>query len=170
MSKISYVYCDANVFLAYINAEKDHITTLETFFDEIQTDKNRKIATSILSITEVAHASEEKTRHRISTQILDAIDALWGDTSLIEFIDFNELLARQARNLIRQAIEPSFVLKSHDAIHLVSARYVGISDFFTYDKKLYKFNVMMGFNIGEPFANNPQLPLNFDKDKDDSIS
>jgi len=170
MPKISYVYCDANVFLSYINGEKEHIDLLEQFFQEIQQDKSRKIVTSILSITEVAHSDQEKKPNRVSDKILDHIDAFWGDPSLIEFVDFNEVLARQARALVRQAITNKFALSPNDSIHLVSAKYVGTTDLFTYDKKLYKFSDMVGFNISEPFVNNPKLPLDFEKGKDDSTS
>lgn len=170
MQKINYTYCDANVFLDYLNANKDHINLLEQFFQEVHQNKNRKIVTSILSITEVAHSAEEKTNNRVSAKILRAINALWGDPSLIEFTDFNELLARQARDLIRQSIDNKLVLRPNDSIHLVSARYVGVTDFFTYDKKLYKFSSVMGYNIVEPFIHAQQLPLQFDETPPDSDS
>ena len=162
MPKINYVYCDANVFLAYFNAEAGRVETIDQMFEEIQKDSQRKIVTSVVSITEVSHVTEEKNRNRLDKKIYDALESFWGDTSLIEFVDFNELVARQARDLIRQAIGLKYALRTNDAIHLISAKYVGVSEFFTYDKKLEKFGTIVGYDVREPYVSSPRLPLVFD--------
>ena len=166
MPKINYVYCDANVFLAYFNAEAGRVNTLEQLFEEVQKDSQRKIVTSVVSITEVSHVAEEKHRNRLNSKIYDKLESFWGDMSLIEFIDFNELIARQARDVIRQAISMKFSLRSNDAIHLISAKYVGVNEFFTYDHKLEKFSSIVGYSIREPYVNAPQLPLVYPDDPD----
>src|SRR2546423_1033068 len=104
MPKINYIYCDANVFLAYFNAEAGRVEILDQLFEEVQKDNQRKIVTSVVSINEVSHVAEEKNRNRLDQKVYEALEHLWGDTSLVEFVDFNELIARQARDLIRQAI------------------------------------------------------------------
>lgn len=167
MPKINYVYCDANVFLAYFNAEAGRVTTLDQLFEEVQKDNQRKIVTSVVSITEVSHVAEEKKRDRLDQKIYDAIEGFWGDTSLIEFVDFNELIARQARDLIREAITLKYALRTNDAIHLTSARFVGVSECFTYDKKLHRFSSIVGYDIREPYVISPKLPLVF-PDAEDS--
>lgn len=164
MPKTSYIYCDANVFLAYFNAESGRINILEQLFEEVQKNNQRKIVTSVISITEVSHVAEEKSRHRLKNEVYDALEIFWRDTSLIEFVDFNELMARQARNLIRDAINRRYTLRTNDAIHLVSAKYVGITEFFTYDQKLRKFSDIMNYEIQEPSINSPKLPLVFPND------
>lgn len=161
MSKISYVYCDANVFLAYFNAEVGRISTLDQLFEEVQKNNQRKIVTSVISITEVSHIAEEKNRNRLDKKVYDALENFWGDDSLIEFVDFNELIARQARDLIRQAISLKYALRTNDAIHLTSARYTGVTECFTYDQKLNKFTTIMGYDIREPYVSAPRLPLSF---------
>ena len=168
MPKINYVYCDANVFLAYFNAEAGRVTTLDQLFEEVQKDNQRKIVTSVVSITEISHVAEEKARSRLDQKTYEAIEGFWGDTSLIEFVDFNELIARQARDLIRKAITLKYALRTNDAIHLISAQFVGVGECFTYDKKLHKFSSIVGYDIREPYVNSPKLPLVFPDDSEGS--
>jgi predicted nucleic acid-binding protein len=158
MPKINYIYCDANVFLAYLNAEAGRVDTIDQLFEEIQNDSQRKIITSVVSITEVSHIAEERQRNKPDKKVYDALESLWGDPSLIEFVDFNELVARQARDLIRKAISLKYALRTNDAIHLVSAKYVGVSECFTYDKKLNKFGNILAYDIREPYVSTPRLP------------
>lgn len=157
MPKVSYIYCDANVFLAYFNAEAGRVTILDQLFEEVQQDNQRKIVTSVVSITEVSHVAEERTRNRLDEKIYDALESFWGDNSLVEFVDFNELIARQARDLIRKAISLKFVLRTNDAIHLTSAKYVGAAECLTYDQKLYKFSSIVDYDIREPYVSSPRL-------------
>jgi predicted nucleic acid-binding protein len=164
MPQIKYVYCDANIFLAYFNAEAGRVTLLDQLFEEVQKDHQRKIVTSVVSITEVSHIAEEKNRNRLDQKIYDALENFWGDASLIEFVDFNELLARQARDLIREAIRLNYILRTNDAIHLTAAKYVGVAECFTYDHKLHKFSTIMGYDIRESYTNTPKLPLLFPAD------
>lgn len=167
MPKTNYVYFDANVFLAYFNAEPNRIRLLDQLIDEIQKDNNRKIITSVLSITEVSHVAEEKLKHRLNQRVYDAIESFWGDSSLIEFVEINELIARQSRDLVRKAISLQYALRPLDALHLVSAQFAGVTECFTYDDKLPKFSSTLGIDIREPYVNSPRLPLNFD-DKPDN--
>lgn len=168
MPKLSYVYCDANVFVAYFNAEAGRVTTLDQLFEEVQKDNQRKIVTSVVSITEVSYVAEEKNRNRLDQKIYEAIEDFWGDTSLIEFVDFNELIARRARDLIRKAITLKYALRPNDAIHLTSAGFAGVTECFTYDQKLHKFSSTVGYDIREPYVNSPKLPFEFPDDSADS--
>jgi predicted nucleic acid-binding protein len=159
MPKTNYVYCDANIFLAYFNAETKRVNVLDQLFEEVQKDNQRKIMTSVVSITEVSYVAKEKNPNRLDEKMYTALENFWADNSLIEFIDLNELIARQARDLIRQSmsIPKNPALKPNDAIHLASAKYVSVAQCFTYDVKLHKFSTMMGYNITEPYVGNPKL-------------
>lgn len=165
MPKTNYIYCDANVFLAYFNREAERIKLIDQLFEEVQQDNQRKIVTSVISITEVSHVSEEKHRNKLDQSIYDALESFWGDASLIEFVDFNELIARQARDLIRKAIGLKYALRTNDAIHLMSAKFVGVAECFTYDDKLYKFGSFLQYDIRAPYVLAPRLPLDFDEDQ-----
>jgi predicted nucleic acid-binding protein len=157
MPKTNYVYCDANIFLAYFNAETERVNVLDQLFEEVQKDNQRKIMTSVVSITEVSYVTKEKTSNRLDEKMYTALENFWADNSLIEFIDLNELIARQARDLIRQSIPKNLALKPNDAIYLASAKYVSVAQCFTYDVKLHKFSTMMGYDITEPYVSNPKL-------------
>ena len=46
-----------------------------------------------------------------------------------------------------------------DAIHLATARRLGVQEFHTYDEKLLKYQGDLGFPIREPIAAAPELPF-----------
>ena len=140
---------------------------LDQLFEEIQKDSQRKIVTSVISITEVTHVSEERLLKRVDDKVRETLDNFWADSTLLEFVDFNELIARQARDLIRRVIPLGYVLKSHDAIHLATAKYVDAKECFTYDDKLHKYNSYVGLNILSPYVSSPKLPLFSSDDPDE---
>lgn len=157
--KTNYIYCDSCVFLAYFKAEAGRIRTLEQLFEEIQNDPERKLLTSVISITEVSHIAEEKNRQALIAGWEDKLDEFWSDNSLLDFIEFHEPMARKARDLIRRAITLGYSLKPADAIHLASAKYAGVVELFTYDDKLFRFSTSLGFDIKEPYVRQPRLPM-----------
>ena len=157
MQKISYTYCDSNVFLAYFNSEEGRIDILDQLFEQVQNDNQRKLVTSAFSIIEVAHVANEKQKFTLMPDVEEKFDVFWADTSLIELIDFHENLARKARTLMRQATINKYSLQGVDALHIVSAQLVGVDKFFTYDIKLKKFEDMVGFSISEPHVDQPKL-------------
>ncbi|RMG82666.1 MAG: PIN domain-containing protein [Chloroflexi bacterium] len=163
MPDMRYWYCDANVFLAYFNSEEGRVETIDTLFAQVTQNAYLKLVTSVLSITEVSHVAAERSRGVLDENIDEQLDLLWNDRSLLEFIDFNEVIARKARNLIRYAISNRLVIKPNDAIHLISAQFVGAGRFFTYDKKLEKFSDFMQFPITPPDVDQPPLPLKYDE-------
>lgn len=159
--KIDYVYCDSCVFLAYFKREEGRIHTLEQLFDEIQNNPAKKILTSVFSITEVAHVAEQNASKKkvIEPSGVEALDNFWRDGSLIEFVEFHEPMAFVARDFIRNAKLMGYSLKPPDAVHLASASYAGVLEFFTYDDKLFKLSDMVGCSIKQPYVPQPRLPI-----------
>lgn len=160
MPNNTYIYCDSCVFIAYFNNEPGRVEILEQFFEEIQQSKDRMIVTSAFSIAEVAYVQNEhrnpgqKSRLRQDTE--ERLDQFWGDQSLIEFVDFQELLARNARTLMRRSSTRGYNLRAPDALHLVSAQFVGAAEFLTYDD-LGKHAELTGLKILEPHIEQPKL-------------
>lgn len=158
MTKINYVYCDSCVFLAYFNAEPERVKILDQLFEEITADSQRKIITSTLSIVEVSHTRHEGDTSRLQTGLAESLNTFWGNDRLLEFIEFHQPLAYKTRNLIRETIEKGYRLKPADAVHLLSAEHIGVSEFFTYDDKiLKKYETFLNFKIVQPYVNQPRL-------------
>ncbi len=82
--------------------------------------------------------------------MLDAIEALLNDYNVVTLVEFHELIGRQARALMREAIKDGWNLKPMDAIHLATAMNEGVPAFHTYDKPLTKYSQVTGITIGEP--------------------
>lgn len=152
MAKTSYIYCDSNVFLAYFNEEDARVELLDTLFEEIKKDPMRRILTSSITIVEVAEAVSGY-QDQINVKRLDSF---WADRNLLEFADFHERIAHQARDLTWLAAESGLSLKSSDAVHLASALMFGAREFLTYDN-LIQFTDLTGLDIKEPYVNQPRL-------------
>jgi predicted nucleic acid-binding protein len=161
MPKTKYTYCDSCVFIAYFNNEAERVNVIHQLFEETQQNPERKILTSALTIAEVAHVENEKPRNggkaRLKEDAEEILDEFWHDTTLLQMIDFEEVLARKARALMRQATKFGYSLKTMDAIHLVSAQVITIDEFYTYDKGLFKFSTITGYKICEPYNTQPRL-------------
>lgn len=162
MPNNTYIYCDSCVFIAYFNKEPGRVEILDQLFEEIQQDKNKTIITSAFTITEVAYIEHEKPKSgtnqksRLKADTEERLDQFWGDHSLIEMVDFQEVLARDARKLMRQASTLGYSLRAPDALHLVSAQFVGAIEFLTYDD-LEKYAELTHLRILEPYVEQKKL-------------
>jgi predicted nucleic acid-binding protein len=152
---MEYIYCDSSVFLAYLNAEIGRIENVEPLFEHIRQDQNQLIITSVLSIVEVSRASREKMM-KISRNpqqvnaILQEIDTLWQEKSLLKLIDISESVAYQAREFTRKGEALGYRLKNIDALHLASAKIIEAKEFLTYDGDFTKMAEITGLTIKFP--------------------
>lgn len=154
MSNPEFTYCDSCIFLAYFKDEEDHAEVVAQLLEEVQQDTNRKLLTSIFSITEVAKAAVDKSRTASDLISIEELDTLWENTSLVQLADFHIKLARMARDLVRKHSS----LKAKDAVHLATAQLHDASVFFTYDKKLFRLSDSYNFDIEEPYLRQMRLP------------
>lgn len=152
------LYWDSCVFLSWINAVPERVPMLETIFDEARR-KDVVIYTSTVSMTEVAYAATEKDARKLDDAVERAIDELFGDRDVIRVVEYHELIAREARRKIRQAITNGWSLKPMDAIHLATATRVSADELQTYDEPLLKYKGAMGFTIRQPVSLSPRLDL-----------
>lgn len=153
MASINYIYCDACFFIAYFKNEEGRVASISGCFEEVLDDINKKLVTSMLSVTEVALVAAE--RFDVSREIdeIEMLDKLWRNTSLVELVEYNFSLARRARALVRRFNG----LKPPDAIHLATAQLVGVPKFYTYDDKLLKLSEKFEFDIENPPIGQPRL-------------
>lgn len=142
-------YWDSCVFLAAIEGEAERVPTIEQMLAECDEGKH-SILTSHLSVTEVCFAKSEKSGKCLSESTEEKINKLWDAESPVKTVEVHEIVALNARQLIREVIPKGFGLKPADAIHLATARMLNVAEFHTYDQKLFKFAPMMGFGIVFP--------------------
>ena len=163
MHKISRpkYYWDACVFLSWIDDTLNRAAIIEAILTDCE-DKKLEIYTSSFSITEVAFSPTEKDKKVLDRQVEEKIDSLWLPPSPIKLVDMYQIMAFEAKRLIREAITRGWSLKPVDAIHLATAKDIGVSEFHTYDESLYKFSKMAGYKILEPHTDG--LPLTVEED------
>lgn len=154
------IYWDANVFLHYIEGTPASLPTLDAILHAASTTGRPTIYTSTVSIAEVAYHAEEKARLALDPAVQEALDALWADRSAIQLVETTRLDTMAARDLQRWSIAQGWGgLKPMDAIHLATARRMGVTEFHTYEEtKLDKYGPEIGCTVVRPYTTQPMLP------------
>lgn len=168
------IYWDSNCWLSLISAVPERVSILESLLSDSKSKLGDiDLVTSIISKAEVAFAQSEYQGNQIDPSVEDAIDALWADRSAVTIIEFHDLIALEARELIRSGLHREWSLKPMDAIHLATAKWFGVDEFHTYDKGLIKegLSAHLGFPIRNPAVTGlsvpPQLGLSIDPDNEE---
>lgn len=152
------IYLDACVFLSYINGDPARLPNIDALFDEGHRGEIELI-TSVVSITEVAFGKAEQDGHLPDQDTLDKIESLWRPPSPVRLIDVYDLLAEEARSVIRLAIPTGAKpIKPMDAIHVATAKRWSVSVLCTYDTTLPPWGPTLGLIIEEPGPMRPHLP------------
>jgi predicted nucleic acid-binding protein len=149
------VYWDSCVFVSYIEETPSRIGTLDAIVEEAR-QEHILILTSALSITEVAYAAQERTSGGPDPVALAMINDLWNDPTVVLVLEFNRVIAEQARDLVRRGLFEKRSLKASDAVHLATAVNRGVSDFHTYDGDILKWDGEW-FPVRHPFTTRPML-------------
>ncbi len=144
------IYWDACNFLSYINKIPDRLPILDALLAEGRRGDIR-IVTSTLSLVEVAFGAVEQTAQALSPEVEEQIEMLWNDRDTVLLAEFHELVARDARVLMRDSLPHGWSLKPADAIHLATAKRMKVARFHTYEgTKLKRYESMIGCSILEP--------------------
>ena len=153
------IYWDSCVFLDYIAGSAKWLPILDSLLDRASRTGDMVIVTSTISIVEVAFAEAERDRKTLDDSVVAAIDALWTDRSAVQLVEFDQLIAREARRLLRRSMEMSRGLKPMDAIHLATASRMHVADCHTTDDRLQAWNNDLGFPVRDPWTETPKLGL-----------
>ena len=145
------VYWDACVFLSAVDKVPDRMPVIESLMADAENGRLR-IYTSTLSITEVAYAKNEKAKTALDPAIEEKIDQLWIPPSPVVLVELHQGIAMRAKALIREAMTMGWSLKPADAIHLASAEAMNVSEFNSYDGPLAKYEAILPYKIGPPYA------------------
>jgi predicted nucleic acid-binding protein len=147
-SKARY-YWDSCVLISFIEATPGRIETIAEFLEGAAAGKF-DITTSVVSLTEVAFAESERAASALDPEVEARIDELWHPASPVRIYEMHELIALDARGLLRMSATRAWGLKPIDAIHLATAKRYGATVFHTYDGKLARWAPDVGFAIEAP--------------------
>ncbi len=126
------VYWDACVFISYFDKTPSRIVTIDDLLAQSKSG-DLEIVTSTLSIVEVAFNIAERTAGLIPQVVAD-MDAFWRDTDVVTLIEPSVPIARQARSLIRYAMDNKLKkIRCPDATHLASAQNTGCVEIHSYN-------------------------------------
>ena len=128
------------VFLAYFKKERERVEAIQQLYELSRNAEDKKILTSVLSVTEVALKGMEDAN-------VKRLDEFWLDSSLIVLGEYHYVLAQEARQLVRsQNLDP------RDAIRLATAIRHKSIELLTYDDDLLNLADTFTF-IKEPSFN-----------------
>ncbi len=153
------IYWDSCVFLHYLAGTAAYSGILESLLEQASRGDEIEILTSTLSITEVAFVAQEKAGGLLQGPGEAAIDDLWADRSAVTLVEFDQFVARNGRDLLRQSAVASASLRSADAVQLATARTVRAVEFHTTDGKLIALasKLVLPFKVGLPTTTKPKL-------------
>lgn len=141
------VYWDTCVVLSFLNDVPERMPTIEELFKQARAEEI-ELLTSSVSRVEVAFIQSEKDSGTLDSEAEAAIVAFWAPGSPIKTVEFYDLIADDARALVRRGIEQGWGnLKPMDAIHLATAQRMKVSEMHSYDDRLKKWSGHLGFPI-----------------------
>ena len=84
---------------------------------------------------------------------------MFDDFSLIQLVEFDRDIAEEARRLMRMAMGEGRSLQAADAVHVASARALGVEVLYTTDTKLLSLCNEFGYQRASlPSSLSPYLP------------
>lgn len=168
------IYWDSNCWLYLISADPGKLPILEVLLSDRKNELGDiELVISVISKVEVAFPQSEYQGNQIDPSVEDAIDALWADRSAVTLIETHDQIALEARRLVRSGLHREWSLKPLDAIHLATAKWFGVDEFHTYDKRLIKesLSAHLGFPIENPAVTglsvHPQLGFSIDPNNEE---
>jgi predicted nucleic acid-binding protein len=151
------IYWDSNVLISYLDGDQDRLPIIDELFRRARS-REIELITSVISQVEVAFVASEREGRVLDSEVEQSINELWTPASPINVVEFHELIATRARELIRVGLVEDRSIRPIDAIHLASAEAVETSELQTYDEGLHRWTATTGFPVGEPQTPQPQLP------------
>lgn len=144
------LYWDACVALHYIEGTPEWLPVLERLLGNSADASNElELITSTFSVVEVAFTEAEKRQLEHAQESEDRITKFWQSRA-ISLVDAHELIAIDARAIVRDSLFNQWLIKPKDAIHLATAKRLGVVAFHTMDKRLLACDGKFPFTICVP--------------------
>ncbi len=155
--ELPVIYWNSNVLISYLDGDEDRLPVIDEILRRSRAGE-AELLTSVMSQVEVAFIASEKEGGSLDAEVEASINEFWTPASPINVVEFHELIATRARDLIRIGLTESKALKPIDAVHLASAEAVGASQLQTYDTPLQRWSGRLGFPVHDPQTPQEQLP------------
>lgn len=139
---------DSCAFVSFIEETEGRVESLRAVMEEAIT-REVELFTSAISITEVAFVAAERSGG-LDKDTERKIDQLWHPDSPVQVVEYTQLVAIGARQLLRQKLELDIALKPMDAIHIATALRAQVDELHTYDDRIKKWAEHAGIKIVEP--------------------
>jgi predicted nucleic acid-binding protein len=144
------LYWDSCVFLALIEGDDSaRLPIIQSLLMDAE-QKKIEIFSSHLTVAEVAYGKAEKDGRALNASTEEKINKLWHPDSPFKLVEVHFLNSFDAKSIVRDGITNSRAIKPHDAIHLATAKRLGISEFHTYDELLWRWDSVLGFRVIAP--------------------
>lgn len=146
------------MFLSYINAEEERLPVLDALLSQAA-DSKIHIVTSVIALAEVVFAAEEQAAQALDDQVVDQIESILNDRSVVTLIEVTPGIARGARVLQRDGKFSGRSIKPMDALHLATASLLGprLTEIQSYDSDWPRWQEQLGVPIREPWTDSPRL-------------
>ncbi len=150
--RTEYVYWDACVVESYIEMTADRWQLLRSLLRASADDSQPiRLVTSTWTITEVAYFGTLEDVAPLP-EADDAIRDFW-DSGALELIEYHEMIASAARDIVRRSHFEKWTVKPKDAVHIASALARGAIEFHTYDNTLARrITEKFGIPAGQPHS------------------
>ena len=153
------IYWDANCFIAYTQGEATWLPVLRALLEDANIHGSIEIVTSVLSVTEVAFGAMERVSRVLNPEEEARLDRFWSNSAGIKIIEYNERVARYAREIRREDLARGWKgYRTPDIIHLATARYINAVEIQTTDSKLHRYSSVLGIPVRYPFTSKVRLP------------
>jgi predicted nucleic acid-binding protein len=160
MSDPTRFYWDTCCFVSLISQDPHRLPTLLELMRGAQAGKIQ-IFTSTFTIAEVGFATHEKEEQKVDPDVEERIKKLWRPPTPVQLVEFHQFTAEESRLLMRDGLAKGWTgLKGKDAVHLATAKLVGVDEFHTYDDaKLAKYSEMIKAEVRQPWTMQAMLDL-----------
>lgn len=153
-------YWDSCVFLSLISKDPERAPVITDLMHKAQAGKI-EIYTSTFAIAEVGFATHEKASQKVDGDVEERIKTLWQPPSPITLVEFHQFHAEESRLLMRAGLDKGWTgLKGKDAVHLATAKLIGVDELHTYDlTRLAKYSDLIGAKICHPWVDQHSLDI-----------